>query len=106
MNSRKEYNELSIKFTDVPRLCDQKFLNYMMKQEGRKQFSGGFLCYTVIPYQKNKTGLIPNVAINDSSHITSINYKEYTARRLVERERESKSKSKSKSKREKMVFIG
>ena len=83
MNPKKEYNELSIKFTDVPRLCDQQFLNYMMKQEGRKQFTGGFLCYTVIPYQKNQTGLIPNVAINDSSHITSINYKEYTNNNFV-----------------------
>tara|TARA_A100001015_G_C15025392_1_gene730224 strand:- start:245 stop:1975 length:1731 start_codon:yes stop_codon:yes gene_type:complete len=78
-----DFNDVSITFGDLPRLCDTNFLKYIFLQEGRKKFKGGNLCYTVIPYDKNQKALVPNVKINDAMHITSINYKQYTNNNFV-----------------------
>jgi hypothetical protein len=79
----KYFNNISITFRDLPRLCDTNFLKYMFSQEGRKKFKGGNLCYTVIPYNKNQKALVPNVEINDAMHVTYINYKHYTNNNFV-----------------------
>lgn len=81
--SPKNFNNISITFKDLPRLCDTEFLKYMFSQEGRKKFQGGNLCYTVIPYDKNRKALVPNVRIRDGRHVISINYKEYTNNNFV-----------------------
>ena len=80
---KSSLNGLSLKVEDIPKLCSETLLVDILSREGRKEITGGYLCYTVIPYKDNTSALVPNIVISDSSHIISINNKEYTNRNFI-----------------------
>ncbi len=70
--SSKNFGELGLKITDLPRIVDFDLLNIIFSQVGARQMSAGQLCYN-LTYFRGKVYLEKNIDTNEENIITTIN---------------------------------
>jgi len=70
--SSKDFGDLGLKITDLPRIVNFDLLNIIFSQIGPRQMSSGQMCYNLTHF-RNKVYLEKNIDINRENIITDIN---------------------------------